>query len=51
MLTELLQPTHLLIMAIIVLLLFGGSWFAKLGGGFRDAIRSFKEATQSQRPK
>jgi len=44
MLSELLQPTHLLIIAAILLLLFGGRWFAKLGTGFRDAVRNFRIA-------
>jgi TatA/E family protein of Tat protein translocase len=51
MFVELLQPTHILIIVAILLLLFGGRWFATLGRGFRDAIRNFKQATNSTRPK
>jgi len=51
MLAELLQPTHLLLIGAIVILLFGGRWFATLGGGFRDAIRNFRHATKSKPPK
>jgi len=46
---ELLQPTHLLILAAILILLFGGRWFATLGNGFRDAIRNFRSSTASRK--
>jgi Sec-independent protein translocase protein TatA len=42
MLAELLQPTHLIIVAALLVLLFGGRWFANLGNGFRDAVRNFR---------
>jgi Sec-independent protein translocase protein TatA len=51
MFAELFQPTRMLIIVAVFLLFFGGRWFAKLGGGFRDAIRNFKQAIQSQRAK
>ena len=44
MIAELLQPTHLIVIAAILILLFGGRWFARLGTGFRDAIRNFRNA-------
>jgi Sec-independent protein translocase protein TatA len=44
MLAELLQPTHPLILAAVLVLFFGGRWFAKLGNGFRDAVRNFRNA-------
>jgi Sec-independent protein translocase protein TatA len=49
MLAELLQPTHILIIVAVLVLFFGGRWFATLGGGFRDAIRNFKHATKPTR--
>jgi len=51
MIAELLQPTHILIIGAILLLFFGGRWFTKLGYGFRDAIRNFRSATHSIKPK
>lgn len=51
MLTELLQPTHLLIIAVILLFFFGGRWFAKLGIGFREAVRNFRAANKMSRRK
>ena len=48
MIAELLQPTHLVVILAIVLLLFGGRWFATLGTGFRDAIRNFRKASTSR---
>jgi Sec-independent protein translocase protein TatA len=46
MLAELLQPMHMLIIVAILVLFFGGRWFATLGSGFRDAIRNFRKATK-----
>jgi len=51
MLAELFQPTHMIIILAVVLLLFGGRWFAALGSGFRDALRNFKHATKSSSSK
>jgi Sec-independent protein translocase protein TatA len=51
MVAELLQPTHLIIIAALLLLLFGGRWFATLGTGFRDAIRNFRNAVGAQNRK
>ena len=48
-LSELLQPTHLIVIGIILLLLFGGRWFANLGQGFRRAIINFR-AGKTGRP-
>lgn len=45
MFSELLQPLHLVLIAAIVILLFGGRWFARFGSGFRDATRSFRKAS------
>jgi sec-independent protein translocase protein TatA len=51
MLAELFQPTHLLIILAVVVLLFGGRWFASLGNGFRDALKNFRHATKSSTSK
>ena len=51
MLAELLQPTHMLVIAAILVLCFGGRWFATLGTGFRDAVRNFRDADRANRPK
>jgi Sec-independent protein translocase protein TatA len=50
MLAELLQPMHMLLIAAILILLFGGRWFAALGTGFRDAVRNFRDAHRVKRP-
>jgi sec-independent protein translocase protein TatA len=38
-----LQPTHLLLVLLVALLLFGGSRVAALGKGLGQGIRHFKE--------
>ncbi len=40
----LLQPTHLLVILIIALLIFGPGKLAELGGSLGRAIRDFKRA-------
>jgi len=50
MLSELLQPSHLLVIAAIVLLFFGGRWFSRAGRGFRDAVRNFRVGFRSGKP-
>jgi TatA/E family protein of Tat protein translocase len=44
MFAELLQPTHLIVIAVIVVLLFGGRRIARLGNGFKDAVNNFRNA-------
>jgi Sec-independent protein translocase protein TatA len=51
MLAELLQPMHMLIIVVILVLFFGGRWFATLGNGFRDAIRNYRNANKVTPPK
>lgn len=51
MFAELLQPTHLLFIAAVLLFLFGGRWFAAMGTAFKDAIRNFRESSRLDRPK
>lgn len=40
---DLLQPWHLLIIALIVVLLFGGRKLPELGKGLGEGLRGFKE--------
>jgi sec-independent protein translocase protein TatA len=40
---DLLQPTHLLILAIILLVLFGGKKLPELGKGLGEGLRGFRE--------
>ncbi len=41
---ELLQPTHLLIVLIVAVLLFGPKKLPELGKGLGDGIRNFKDS-------
>jgi sec-independent protein translocase protein TatA len=38
-----LQPTHLLLVLLVALLLFGGSRVSALGKGLGEGIRNFKK--------
>jgi len=49
MIETLFQPLHLIIIAAIVLLFFGGRWFASLGQGFSAAIQNFRRAVRAKR--
>jgi sec-independent protein translocase protein TatA len=40
---ELFQPTHLLIIAVVVIILFGGRKLPELGKGLGEGLRSFKD--------
>jgi sec-independent protein translocase protein TatA len=40
---DLFQPTHLLVIAVILLVLFGGRKLPELGKGLGEGMRSFKE--------
>ena len=40
---ELFQPMHLIILAVIVIFLFGGRKLPELGKGLGEGLRSFKE--------
>jgi len=40
---DLLQPTHLLVIAIVLLVLFGGRRLPELGKGLGEGLRGFKE--------
>ena len=47
MLGSFVQPTHLLILFVIVFFLFGGRLIANLGKGFAGAVRNFKNSIRS----
>jgi sec-independent protein translocase protein TatA len=47
MLGSLFQPLHLFIIALIVLLFFGGRLFANLGKGVSGAVQNFKGSIRS----
>jgi sec-independent protein translocase protein TatA len=40
---ELFQPTHLMIIAAVALLLFGGKKLPELGKGLGEGLRGFKD--------
>jgi sec-independent protein translocase protein TatA len=40
---DLLQPTHLLVIAIVLLVLFGAKRLPELGKGLGEGLRGFKE--------
>ena len=40
---DLLQPTHLMIIAIVVLVLFGGRKLPELGKGLGEGLRGFRD--------
>jgi sec-independent protein translocase protein TatA len=42
-----LQPTHLLLVLLVGLLLFGGSRVSALGKGLGEAIRNFKQGLRA----
>jgi sec-independent protein translocase protein TatA len=44
MLEGLMQPTHLIIILVIVLIIFGPGKLPELGGSIGKAIRGFKQA-------
>ena len=48
MLEGLFQPTHLLILLAIALLVFGGKKIPKLGRGIGEGIRGFKSAMKDE---
>ncbi len=43
-----LQPTHILLVLLIVLLLFGGSRIANVGKALGEGIRNFKDGIKSR---
>ena len=49
MLEGLFQPTHLLILFGVVLLVFGGKRIPELGRGIGEGIRGFKSAMKDEK--
>ena len=47
---ELLQPTHLIVILIIALLVFGPSKLPELGKGLGEAIKGFKSGLRDTEP-
>ena len=48
MLDNLFQPTHLLIILVIALLVFGPKKLPELGKGLGEAMRGFKESMNAK---
>jgi sec-independent protein translocase protein TatA len=42
--SELLTPTHLVVIAVIAFLVFGGKKLPELGKGLAEGLRGFKDA-------
>lgn len=40
---DLFQPTHLIILAVVAIVLFGGKKLPELGKGLGEGLRGFKE--------
>ena len=40
---ELFQPTHLIVIAVVLLVLFGGKKLPELGKGLGEGLRGFKD--------
>ncbi len=47
---DFLQPTHILLIFIVLLLLFGPQKLPQLGKGLGEAIRGFKEGLHTSPP-
>ena len=44
---DLLQPTHLLMIAIVLLVLFGAKRLPELGKGLGEGLKGFKEGLKA----
>jgi sec-independent protein translocase protein TatA len=44
---DLFQPTHLLVIAIVLLVLFGAKRLPELGKGLGEGLKGFKEGLKS----
>ncbi|HWE85012.1 MAG TPA: twin-arginine translocase TatA/TatE family subunit [Terracidiphilus sp.] len=45
---DLLQPTHLLIIAVVLLVLFGAKRLPELGKGLGEGLKGFKEGIKGE---
>jgi sec-independent protein translocase protein TatA len=50
MLEDLLQPSHLLVILLVAVLLFGPKKLPELGTGLAQGIRSFKDSLKEVSP-
>lgn len=51
MIGELFQPSHLLFLVSMLILLFGGRKISSLGRGFRDGIVNFRSSLKAPQKK
>ena len=47
---ELFTPTHLIILAVVAIVLFGGRKLPELGKGLGEGLRGFKEGLKGEEP-
>jgi sec-independent protein translocase protein TatA len=45
---DLFQPTHLLVIGVVLLVLFGGRKLPELGKGLGEGLRGFKEGIKGE---
>jgi len=45
---DLFQPTHLLVLAIVLIVLFGGRKLPELGKGLGEGLRGFREGIKGE---
>jgi sec-independent protein translocase protein TatA len=45
-----LQPTHILLVLLVVVLLFGGSRLSQVGKGLGEAVRNLKKGLSDDSP-
>ncbi|WP_420238092.1 twin-arginine translocase TatA/TatE family subunit [Telmatobacter bradus] len=45
---DLFQPTHLLIIAVVLIVLFGGRKLPELGKGLGEGLRGFREGLKGE---
>ena len=45
---DLLQPTHLLVIGIVLIVLFGGRKLPELGKGLGEGLRGFREGLKGE---
>lgn len=48
---DLFQPTHLLVIGVILLVLFGGRKLPELGKGLGEGLKGFKEGLKGEEEK
>jgi sec-independent protein translocase protein TatA len=47
---DLFQPTHLLVIGIVLIVLFGGRKLPELGKGLGEGLRGFREGLKGEQP-